>query len=857
MKKHWKLYLWVLLISTLCFSRYIFLNHGHLMMYGDLYEINYKLWLGGWNAVHQGTLGEFCWSLGLGANTFSYVFYFLTSPFFWLSCLFPREFIPYSFLVFQIVNMTIGFIVTDLWLSKVTKSELGSIVGSFIITFSAYVFFYIQAPQLEYLFICYPLVLFFTECFLQDHKWKGVVLTLGITGIWNYYLLYMLVPFLIVYTVIRYLVLNQDWNMKELCKEAGKYFLLALLGIGLSAVILVPCGYLILSMPRFSSGSNTTQVILNIKQLYRIFTSLFFPPFAKLDANPLIEASSVTQYGWSGGCSLYALILSCILVPLMAKLRTREKKFYLSFAGILLIFLLFPIFSYVFQMSVDTRFYYMYVLFFGMISSIVFEAIENKEIQIKSIQRAALITSICIIVSVAIAFIFKLNTTRLLILALLTSIVMIAFLYCYQRALQKINAKKIILLLSIEALFAGTMFGYRNEPIVYWALEEPSLHTNVSETLDQLEDEGSFYRVMYDSKTIVVKEHDDRDDDTFQEMSSNEPFANNYKGFGFYESVYNTNQEEFIVRMKSTWNMWQMVGRTRTHNMLSSKYWYTYDYSDPIPYGYEKVETEDTPFDLYQNKNYVELGYTYDKTINSQYLLSLPYLEQDRIMDEYLAVETSTNTSYDTNDAITQIALLPDDDVRVYDFEEPVSNVILYIENFGLPHLTIRTYYEGNEVNTYDIWEFNYVDLPIYEPIDQIVIDAPALYGGKTTVPLYIEQMDGLIDEQFEEYTQEHFENVNAQNDYIEADITVYDHTKHVFTSIPYDQGWSVTVDGQKIDYEKVQLGFIGFQLEPGEHHITFTYHIPGLRLGLTITGLSLGIFILLIIIEKKRSSAK
>ena len=46
--------------------------------------------------------------------------------------------------------------------------------------------------------------------------------------------------------------------------------------------------------------------------------------------------------------------------------------------------------------------------------------------------------------------------------------------------------------------------------------------------------------------------------------------SNGYAGFAFYESVYNTHQEEFINRFKSTWNMPQALGRTKIYNLLSA-----------------------------------------------------------------------------------------------------------------------------------------------------------------------------------------------------------------------------------------------------------------------------------------------
>ncbi len=59
-----------------------------------------------------------------------------------------------------------------------------------------------------------------------------------------------------------------------------------------------------------------------------------------------------------------------------------------------------------------------------------------------------------------------------------------------------------------------------------------------------------------------------------------------------------------------------------------------------------------------------------------------------------------------------------------------------------------------------------------------------------------------------------------------------------VFYSVPYDKGWSATVNGQPVEIEKVNIGFMAVRAPAGDATIRFTYHTPGLRLGLAATGL-------------------
>lgn len=103
-------------------------------------------------------------------------------------------------------------------------------------------------------------------------------------------------------------------------------------------------------------------------------------------------------------------------------------------------------------------------------------------------------------------------------------------------------------------------------------------------------------------------------------------------------------------------------------------------------------------------------------------------------------------------------------------------------------------------------------------------------------VNLYQEDLNGAYESNFKELTANHFTNVVENGDTIEADITITEQNEIVFTSIPYDRGWSVYVDNTKIDFQKVNLGFIGFKLEPGEYHISFKYEIPLFKAGIIIS---------------------
>ena len=109
-----------------------------------------------------------------------------------------------------------------------------------------------------------------------------------------------------------------------------------------------------------------------------------------------------------------------------------------------------------------------------------------------------------------------------------------------------------------------------------------------------------------------------------------------------------------------------------------------------------------------------------------------------------------------------------------------------------------------------------------------------------------------------------HIENVNTKVDSFEIDkqntkgdiITgAIDVTKEGYfaTSIPYDNGFVVKVDGNKVPYERINNGFLGFPITKGTHDIEIEYKVPYKKLGIIITLVGLILYAVVTILEYKR----
>ena len=101
-----------------------------------------------------------------------------------------------------------------------------------------------------------------------------------------------------------------------------------------------------------------------------------------------------------------------------------------------------------------------------------------------------------------------------------------------------------------------------------------------------------------------------------------------------------------------------------------------------------------------------------------------------------------------------------------------------------------------------------------------------------------------LFNEAYNILNKKRLDITNFEEDFIEGNITL-EVDDVVYTSIPYDKGWKVYVDGEKVETFALANSLLCFDAPAGTHKITFKYVIPGFALGLTISSLStLGILI-------------
>ena len=95
------------------------------------------------------------------------------------------------------------------------------------------------------------------------------------------------------------------------------------------------------------------------------------------------------------------------------------------------------------------------------------------------------------------------------------------------------------------------------------------------------------------------------------------------------------------------------------------------------------------------------------------------------------------------------------------------------------------------------------------------------LYNG---VDFFYDLNEELFAETIEELNDGALKMTEFSHDRISGTLTTTEDRQTVFTTIPYDAGWQVTVDGKQVDTYETLDALLAFDAAPGEHTIEMRY---------------------------------
>lgn len=764
-------------LSFLMFLPFIVVDGGRFLFYGDFNVQQVPFYRLAHDAVRSGNLG---WShlTDLGANFIgSYSFYLLGSPFFWLTIPFPSEWLQYLMGPLLILKFACATLTGYIYLHRYTKSENTALIGAVLYAFSGFSIYNIFFNHFHEAIVFFPLMLAALDEYMENRRRGLFALTVFACCFVNYYFFVGQVTFTLIYFFLR--LICRSWRISF--RDFLFLALEAVLGVGLSCILLVPSILAVVQNYRTSNYINGWSAVLyNQNQRYlHILECFFFPP--DLPARPNFTPDSESKWA-----SLGAWLPLFGMTGVIGWLQLRQKHWVKKFLWVLFVMALVPFLNSSFQLmnaSFYARWYYMLTLIMALATVM---ALENSRVNWKRSIRWTL--SITLAIACVIGFMPTFTKTDgeitevslgleayptrfwtyVAISVICIALVIYLFLFCRKNRKQFERASLICLsavsvLYSIFFIATGkTQSEFTYDHLIPYALNGgkdvalPDLQSCRSDFYDSLDNSGMFWQIP-----------------TIQAFHSIVPGS----VMEFYDSI---GVQRDVASRPDTAHY--------ALRALTSVHWLFDDDHDEEYFAGEKLDDPSMPgwayygnangFDIWENTNYIPMGFTYDYYITRS---------------QYDALSEGNDTSMgDRELAMLRAIVIDDEDVSA------LSSLVS-----PLPE---------------DKQTFNGED---YES-DCADRAAGACSSFQYTNTGFTAQISTARDEL-------------------------------VFFSVPWEEGWSATVNGDAATIYRVNVGFMAVAVPQGEKvQIEFTYRTPGLPLGILLSVLSLILLLVYLILLKK-----
>ncbi len=794
--------------------------------------------------LNEGSLFH-TWNIAMGSNFMSLSAYYLSSPFNFLLLLVSKE---------HIVTMACFIIALKIALSAGTMSYYlcnkggKRVQNGFAIAMgvayalSNYVIGYSWNTMWMDCIMMFPLIILGFEKLMRDGNPKLYTLAMFYCLFCNYYIGFTICLFLVLWFFV-----YRHPGIKAFFVNGVRFAVYSLVSGGLAAFLLIPAYLGIMSTASASAELPKWEWYGSI---FEMFKQQFF----------LVEP--ITNQVFDGGLNAYCgmfVLLALVLYVFTDRINLREKIgnilllvfLMLSFNNGLLNFIWHGFHN---QYGIPNRFSY---IFNFILLVIAYDVLINvKHFRTYFIVSAVFFTE-------AFLLLVKAKTGNAITTTILVSSLAIVLVYgilCILRS-RKILNKNIFQLvfmficvieIIVNAAFGFQEVGYANYDKNYHTTPQVTKAYDYVEELAETQDAG-FYRAELMDATIL-------DEATWHNMPSVGTFCSTVLGemtttmgrLGFY-----TGANEFLYMgstpfTNSIFNVRYLLEREGNLNNFA------FDYVDTV----EEVGIYENPYPL-------SLGFCVDETIREwDRSMWRPMEGQEQLAMAMTGINgffTSVRPKYTVSSDDCHITITKSGSISYTPNESGDMSfmVSFYIEDDGDYYVNcrgnsinkIRFIVDGQEI-AYDRYQSQvfhlgelkagqYVNVEyIYKNLGTSKKSA-AIVLSFFNEERYKEVYDLLDDDMLmvEEY----------DDGYVYGTVNVKDNPI-LFTSIPYDEGWSLKVDGVETKYEVVCGSFIGVELSPGEHTIEFVYTPRGLYVGIIISLISCIILVLGVVNYSKKT---
>lgn len=352
---YWRAFALCGLAALLIFLPFQILDGGFFHYAGDFnsQQITFYRYLNGF--VKAG--GTFSWETDLGSGAANaYSFYLYGSPFFWLSLLFPQNWLPYLMCPLLALKFAVAGGGAFLWLHRYVKQQDFAVLGAVLYALSGFALYNVFFNHFVDVVALFPYLLWALDQAVYEQKRGPFAVFVALNLLNNYFFFVGQVVFLVIYVVCR--VANGDWKLTA--PLFGRLAVESVLGVGMGCILAVPSFLSLLDNPRsidLSSGWGFL-TYSKVQQYLAILLSWVMPP----DSPYLPGIWSEGVIKWT---SMTAYLPLVSITGVAAYWRKRQGDGFKKILGTCAVFALVPVLNsafYALNSSYYARWYYMPVL---------------------------------------------------------------------------------------------------------------------------------------------------------------------------------------------------------------------------------------------------------------------------------------------------------------------------------------------------------------------------------------------------------------------------------------------------------------------------------------------------------------
>lgn len=805
-------------------------------------------------------------SLGYGADILSTLnYYAIGDP---LNLLYgfvsPKNTeIMYDFMI--LLRMYLAGITFIMYARKMKKRSYGTVIGALAYVFSGFCFrLGLRHPFFINPMIYFPLLCLGIEKIYQRERPYVFIFAVCVSAMSNYYFLYMLTIFAVIYAWIRFYKYTEENKMKNFFLTILKFGIYYTLGIAMAAVILLPSVIGFLGNGRYGNGVDWKSLIVYPGKYYLLFIENFIG-YGNMGSN--------TNAG-------YLPIVGIVVLFTLFSQRMKHKKYRAAFIASIIALIL-PIFGYAFNgfSYANNRWAFALSFIVALLTAEMYPRlfVMSKRQQIGIGAGIIIYTVFCIIVNASGEEILKnkgiMAACGLIAVFYILLLIFQRLGYDTQKRIVRVSMA-ILLLISVgvhgyyrfdpkgyaytqEFMDQGQayrtlkednirMLSKVNDPSVYRVHAEGYRYKNYG-LINHLNTISGYYSITAKCVTDTIKGYD----------TLGMQYADKYKGVDQRLGLLSLAGVKYI---------------TVAHNSQVAK-----DVSSmgDVPYGVEKLRKKGN-ITLYKNKYALPFAYAYDSYMTEQQYEQLNGIGKEQAMLAQIILnqhpaDKEIQHNEQRNGPDIQTISLPETRIsspkgkKYADITVPVEKdkeTYLYFKNLvyhGKKNgddkfiLTGRKGTKGILVTQNDVQQKIHIQStfnPYYFGRKDYIVKinhqtskakekvrlnflSPGEYEFDDISLITVPKKDVLarLKERKEnsmkqiQYEGNHFRGVyHAKKDQI------------LCVTIPYSKGWKATVNGNRTKIYKANGMFMGIIMKKGTQSVKLDYETPGLKIGAWIS---------------------